>query len=83
MIAKAGLRDPSVTREELRDLVSYLSGLPDEIRRTGAFAAYELRVGELSRELVLTDLRLFTLHLPHQDSDEIVAAGAHEYVRMY
>jgi hypothetical protein len=54
MTAEAGLRDPSVTREELRDLVNYLSGLPDEVRRTGAFAAYELRVGELSRELGLT-----------------------------
>jgi hypothetical protein len=65
MTAEAGLRDPSVSREELQDLLSYLTGLPEEIRRTGAFTAYEQRVGELSRELVLTDIRLFTLHLPH------------------
>jgi len=83
MTTEAGLRDPSVTREELRDLLNYLGGLPEEIRRTGAFAAYELRVGELSRELVLTDIRLFTLHLPEKDSGEPATASADDYARMY
>ena len=51
-------RAPAVVREELADLLSYLNGLPDETRRGGAFLAYEERVGELSRELVLTDMQM-------------------------
>jgi hypothetical protein len=56
-------RDPAVTREELHDLSSYLDGLPDDVRGTAAFSAYEQRVGELSRELVLAEMVL-KLHLP-------------------
>ena len=50
------IRDPALLREELEDLLNYLNGLPDLARRTGAFTAYEQRVGELSRELVLSDM---------------------------
>ncbi|SPE30113.1 hypothetical protein SBA6_1210004 [Candidatus Sulfopaludibacter sp. SbA6] len=52
------IRDPAATREELGDLLAYLEGLPDEMRRTGAFTAYEQRAGELSRELVVADMLL-------------------------
>jgi hypothetical protein len=83
MTVEAGLRDPSVTREELRDLLNYLNGLPEGIRRTGAFAAYEQRVGELSRELVLNDLRLFAFHLPNEDLCEPATTSTNEYVQMY
>jgi hypothetical protein len=67
-------------REELEDLLNYLNGLPDEVRRAGAFTAYEQRVGELSRELVLTDMQL-RLHLPSM----ILGGPAEmsEYGRMY
>src|SRR5437899_13088457 len=56
MTAEAAVRDPSVTREELQDLLNYLNGLPKEARQTGAFSAYEQRVAELSRELILSDI---------------------------
>jgi hypothetical protein len=81
--AEPDLRDPSVTREELQDLLNYLNALPDDVRRTGAFTAYEQRVGELSRELVLSDLRLFTLQLPHQPPDELATISARDYERVY
>ena len=81
--AEPDLRDPSVTREELQDLVDYLNALPEDVRRTGAFTAYEQRVGELSRELVLSDIRLFTFQLPHKLPDEFHTAGLSEYGQVY
>lgn len=63
MTAGADIRDPAIVREELADLLAYLNGLPEEIRRAGAFMSYEQRAGELSRELVLTDM-LVKLKLP-------------------
>lgn len=80
MILAANIRDPALMREELDDLVSYLNGLPDEVRRNGAFGAYEQRAGELSRELVFTDL-LLTLHLPAGILD--AAAKTTDYGRVY
>ena len=41
MTAGADIRDPAIVREELADLLAYLNGLPDEIRRAGAFMSYE------------------------------------------
>jgi len=68
-------RDPALVREELADLARYLNGVPEEIRSTGAFGAYDQRAGELSRELILAELR--TLPIPddrkgtvNPDSDE-------------
>ena len=55
-------RDPALVREELADLARYLNGVPEEIRSTGAFGAYDQRAGELSRELILAELR--TLPIP-------------------
>lgn len=63
MTAAGEVRDPAVTREELQDLSKYLDGLPDDVRGSAAFSAYEQRVGELSRELVLAEVML-KLHLP-------------------
>jgi hypothetical protein len=80
MIAGADIRDPAMMREELEDLLSYLNGLPDEVRRTGAFVAYEQRAGELSRELIFTDL-LLTLPLP--TGSQIDAAKTTQYGRVY
>jgi hypothetical protein len=67
-------------REELADLLDYLNGLPDEIRRSGAFAGYEQRAGELSRELVLTDM-LLTLNLPGELLNDPL--GTSQYGRMH
>lgn len=79
MTAGADIRNPAVVREELADLLAYLNGLPDEIRRAGAFISYEQRVGELSRELVLTDM-LLTLKLPGLLA---IPANAADYGRIY
>jgi hypothetical protein len=52
MTIGASIRDPAEMRAEIKDLESYLNGLPDEVRYIGAFAAYEQRVGALSSKLV-------------------------------
>src|SRR5712691_3304388 len=80
MTAEAALRDPSVTREELQDLLNYLNGLPEEARRTGAFSAYEQRVAELSRELIFSDiLFVFARQIPHEFPVELAAHDPTEY----
>jgi len=80
MTASETLRDPAATREELADLLAYLEGLPDEIRRGGAFTAYEQRAGELSRELVLADVLLnLELRLPIPND----AAMTSDYERVH
>lgn len=60
MTSTVALRDPSIVREELQDLVGYLSGVPEEVRHSEALVAYELRVAELSRELILSETFQFT-----------------------
>jgi hypothetical protein len=80
MTAAGDIRDPAAMREELADLLDYLNGLPDEIRRGGAFIAYEQRAGELSRELVVTDM-LLTLNLPGKFLNE--PTKTNDYGRMY
>jgi len=80
MTAGRDIRDPAAMREEFADLLNYLNGLPDEIRRTGAFTAYEQRAGELSRELVLTDM-LLKLNLPDKFLND--ASTPSEYGRVY
>lgn len=75
-----GLRDPSIVREELQDLVRYLEGLPAVLRRSGAFLPYEQRAGELSRELILSEMLLFTHQMPGSLSSELTAAT--EYRRL-
>ncbi len=82
MTSVVELRDPSVTREELQDLLKYVNGLPAEARRTGAFSAYEQRVAELSRELILSDMLAFARHIPHGFSAELSAGDATEFGRM-
>ncbi len=49
-------RAPELVKEELSDLLAYLGGLPAGLKRGRAFAAYEERVAELSRELLLNEL---------------------------
>jgi hypothetical protein len=80
MTTGSDIRDPAAMREELADLSEYLNGLPDEIRRTGAFTAYDQRAGELSRELVLADI-LLTLNLPGKFPNE--PPGTNDYGRMH
>lgn len=77
MTAGGTIRDPAATREELGDLLAYLEGLPDEMRRTGAFTAYEQRAGELSRELVVADM-LSNLKLIFNEP-----VTTSDYVRVY
>jgi len=55
VIPETQLRDPSITKQELEDLLNYLNGLPAEMRRSGAFTAYEQRVAELKQELILSE----------------------------
>ena len=87
MTAEAAVRDPSLTREELQDLLNYLNGLPTEARQTGAFSAYEQRVAELSRELILSDI-LFVFSRQIGDpglrgfSVELATRNPPEYGRM-
>src|SRR5207253_1486330 len=76
------LRDPSVTREELQDLLKYVNGLPAEARRTGAFSAYEQRVAELSRELILSDMLAFARQIPFGFSADLTAGNATEFGQM-
>jgi hypothetical protein len=40
--------------EEIKDLSSYLEGIPAVLRSTGAFAAYEARLELLRQELAAT-----------------------------
>lgn len=50
-----GTREPSIVKEELRDLAAYLDGLPADVRRSAAFQPYEQRAAELNRELILSE----------------------------
>src|SRR5256885_910404 len=58
------VRQPELVREELNDLVGYLRSLPDELRQNGAFAAYDQRAAELSRELILSEMTQFARTIP-------------------
>jgi Flp pilus assembly protein TadB len=58
MSSVAEIRSASLAKEELEDLLNYLSGLPEDLRHSGAFAAYEQRAGELSREIILGEMAL-------------------------
>lgn len=49
-------RPADVIREEIEDLVSYLEGLPDPLRRSGAMNAYEARLHALQRELMMVSM---------------------------
>jgi len=69
-------------KEELQDLLAYLNNLPPEIRRSGAFMAYEQRAGELGRELILSSTLLFARQLPQELSNELVADETVEYARL-
>ena len=80
MTAGRDIRDPAAMREELADLLDYLNGLPDEVRRGGAFAGYEQRAGELSLELVLTEM-LLTLNLPVEMLNDPL--GTNQYERVH
>ena len=82
MTSDNGLRAPSIIKEELQDLLTYLKGLSAEARRSGAFTAYEQRAGELSRELILSDMLLLTRQLPRKVSDELTTTGPIEYQRL-
>jgi hypothetical protein len=82
MTSVVELRDPSVTREELQDLLKYINGLPSEARRTGAFLAYEQRVADLSRELILSDMLAFARQIPFGFSADLAAGNATELGQM-
>lgn len=74
-----GFRDPSIVKEELHDLVGYLEGLPAEVRRSAAFLPYEQRAGELSRELILGEMRNLTHDLHGGPANQLAKNGASEY----
>lgn len=57
------LRGAPLAKEELQDLLNYLDGLPNDLRHGGAFAAYEQRVGELSREVILSEMAQYAPQL--------------------
>lgn len=50
------IRQPALIKEELQDLLAYLGALPPSLKRNGAFASYEQRVAELSRELMMSEM---------------------------
>jgi hypothetical protein len=75
------VRNASLAKEELQDLLNYLNGLPEDIRHGGAFAAYEERVGELSREVIMGEMVLLAPRFPAQFA-EALRAGAADYGRM-
>lgn len=49
-------REPDVIREEIKDLQAYLDGIPSKLRESGAFVAYEHRMADLNKELILSQL---------------------------
>src|SRR6185295_16107743 len=51
------VRDDKSLRAEIRDLSEYISGLPDELRTSGAFVPYEDRLHELRERLAVTELQ--------------------------
>jgi hypothetical protein len=70
-------------REEIRDLRLYLEGLPKDLRRGSAFLAYERRLAELSRDLLLLDLNLFSgSSTSTEQSVEAVYADVGERLQM-
>jgi hypothetical protein len=74
-----GFREPSIVKEELRDLVGYLDGLPAVVRRSAAFLPYEQRAGELSRELILGEMRILAHDLHRGLPDRSAMNGDSEY----
>lgn len=55
------MREPELVREELDDLMNYIGSLPHELRQNGAFVGYEQRAAELSRELILAEMKQFLI----------------------
>jgi len=82
MSAVAEVRGASLAKEELQDLLNYLDGLPRDLRHGGAFAAYEQRVGELSREVILSEMRQFAPQLGEQFA-KAMRSGPAEYGRIH
>lgn len=56
MEREEAVRERALIKEELQDLLAYLDGLPPPLKRNGAFASYEQRAAELSRELMLSEM---------------------------
>lgn len=44
-------RDEASIREEIEDLSQYLAGIPEALRKNGAFMAYEARLEALQAKL--------------------------------
>jgi hypothetical protein len=76
MSAVAEVRDAALAKEELQDLLNYLDGLPHDLRHGGAFAAYEQRVGELSREVILSEMAQFAPQLGSKFADALRSGPA-------
>ena len=50
------IRKPAIIQEEIDDLLQYLNGIPEQLRTSGAFNAYEQWLVELKEELVASEL---------------------------
>jgi len=50
---KAKSRQQKLIVEEMRELSSYLDGIPEALRTSGAFDAYQARLNLLGKELLL------------------------------
>ena len=50
------IRRPAIIQEEIDDLLRYLNGIPERLRTSGAFNAYEQRLIGLKEELVASEL---------------------------
>jgi len=73
-MAMSGVRAQELIQEELAELRRYLEGIPGEIKAGGAFAAYERRAAELTRELIMAQLFRFYQVLPYIPPHELATA---------
>jgi hypothetical protein len=71
------LRPPNLVREEIRDLQSYLAGLPPDWREAGSFLAYEEKLSALDQELALAQIGELarSLNLPRRNGRKKALPG--------
>lgn len=62
-------RQQELIAEEIRELSSYLDGIPEALRTSGAFDAYQARLNLLRQELLVARLRE-TLEFAGESLDE-------------
>lgn len=67
-------RQQELIAEEMRELSSYLDGIPEALRTSGAFDAYQARLNLLRQELLVARLREtleFSDELLHEASPKV------------